>query len=79
LGLAGTICHRLLSVSACSLSCASDTEGFSGSPPAGNSNAGAVGGNVCSEVVGSSENGAMMPFDVYPQKQATLYHFGAFG
>jgi hypothetical protein len=78
--LAGTISHRLLSASACSFNSASDTEGFSGNPPAGSSNAGAVGGNVCSEVVGSSENGAMMPFDVVdPQKQATFYHFGAFG
>ncbi|HEX3966885.1 MAG TPA: hypothetical protein VHW70_02870 [Edaphobacter sp.] len=67
-GLAGIICHWLLSASARSFNSASDTDGFSGNPTAGISNAGAVGGNVCSEVIGSSENGAMMPFDLVTRR-----------
>jgi hypothetical protein len=62
--LDGTISHCLLSASARSLSSSSDTDGFSGNAPVGSSNAGAVGGKACSEVTGSSENGAMTPFSI---------------
>ena len=59
-----------------SCSSASDTEGFSGKPAVGSSNVGAVGGRACSEAIGSSESGAMMPFliSVRPLRSGIAFH-----
>jgi hypothetical protein len=64
-----------------SFSSASDTDGFSGNPTVGRSNVGAVGGNACSEVTGSSENGAMMPFSISFATESALVPliFGSVG
>ncbi len=60
----GSISHWRLRTAACSRRASSETSGFSGRLLTGVSRAGAVGGRTYSETMGSSENGAMMPFSI---------------